>query len=576
MQNMPIGQYMKSKGYITEETLQTAVSLLDSEKYEGYKLGELLVAEGFIEIEMLGEYMGIPTINVLKLLQYIDTNIFDKMDKDYLLQKRFLPFRKDKEGFLVVAMVNVQSKSERNEITQYLMAKQIISNHRQVKFYLSTLFMISQAIDYTARREEIAESKMSDAEREAKYVETLPEEERPRYYYFQVIANAIKNNVSDIHLDPYDEELYVRYRIDGVLTSNPVYKLPKRLYHQPIFAIIKTAAELNVAEKRKPQGGSITFETEDKQYSSDLRVSFLNTVRGEKCVIRLLPKSSNIKKISDLGFTDEQKEKINYLANRPKGMVLVTGPTGSGKTTSLYAILQSINDGTRNIMTAEDPVEMYIEGIHQVKVNKDIDFTFDAILREFLRQDPEVLLVGEIRDYETAKIASQAAETGHLVFSTLHTNNALETINRLVNMGIPIYLLNASLNAVIAQRLVRRLCPICRVKKPLTKSQKLYIEEKVKQSPNKVTQDYLTHQYFAHNPEGCPNCNEGYKGRLAVYEILLFNDTLKNIVSRSTNIDIIELTREAIADGHELMYVDALKKARQGATSIEEIMKIVE
>jgi type IV pilus assembly protein PilB len=572
-----IGEYLLEKKLISEGDLQRCIDLLEGDpKYVGYKLGEVCLEEGYITLEILGEFLKQPVLDIIQLHKYIDTTTFDALDKDILLSKNFIPYRKDAQGLLSVCMVNIQSRNERNEIIQYLTSKHIIDNGRQVSFFLSTFSMITHVIDITSRRHEIAESALSDAEKEQKYAESLPDEERPRYYFDKILTKAIKNRASDIHIEPLDDILVIRYRVHGALTTKPVYVLPKRQYLQPILAIIKTKAELNVAEKRMPQGGSINYENEEENAIADLRVSFLNTVRGEKCVIRILPKSDNIMRIDDLNLNTEQKDKLLYLAEKPKGMVLVTGPTGSGKTTTLYAVLQSINKGDRNIMTAEDPVEMYIEGLHQVQVNKNIEFTFNVILREFLRQDPDVLLIGEIRDYETAHIATQASETGHLVFSTLHTNSGVETINRLVNMGVPVYLLNAALSAVVAQRLVRTLCPHCKKKAKINEKHKMYIDEKMAQSPTKVDNSYLDDVYYTANPEGCSMCIEGHSGRLAVYEILIFSDKLKHIISSSANVDVIELTKAAIEEGHELMYVDGLRKARSGRVSLDELIRVVE
>lgn len=571
-----IGQFLKEKNAVTEEQIQKCLELAKTAKYEGYKLGEIMVAEELIPISLLGEYLNQPTMDIMKEAKTLDVTIFDALDKEFMLKKKFVTHRKDKTGKLAVCMVNIQSRNERNEISQYLVSKGVVSNFREINFYLSTLNMIEYVVDIVSRRHEIAEQSLSEEERELKYVQTLPEEERPRYFFDRIITKAILNRASDIHIEPLDEVVSIRIRVDGVLTKKAMYTLPKKQFHQPILAIIKTKAELNVAEKRMPQGGSINYVNEEKDIYADLRVSFLNTVRGEKCVIRILPQKDNIMTIDDIGLSDEQRNKMILLAEKPKGMILVTGPTGSGKSTTLYSLLQHINDGTRNVMTAEDPVEMYIEGIHQVQVNKDIEFTFAVILREFLRQDPDVLMVGEIRDYETAHIASQAAETGHLVLSTLHTNSGVETINRLINIGIPVYLLNASLIAVIAQRLVRKLCPYCRVPQDITPKQRIYLEEKVKESPIHVDESFLHHKYYTNNTEGCPYCVEGFRGRAAIYEILMFDNTLKNIISQSEHVDVIQLKNAAIENGHELMYVDGLRKAKDGITSLDELIRMVE
>ncbi len=370
-----------------------------------------------------------------------------------------------------------------------------------------------------------------------------------------ILLDAIKKGASDIHVEPYEKEFRVRFRIDGVLYE--VMKPPMKL-RAAMISRLKIMSHLDISERRLPQDGRIKLRL-GKGKEMDFRVSVCPTLFGEKVVLRLLDKSNLQLDMTKLGFEEKQMKDFLEAIDRPYGMVLVTGPTGSGKTTTLYSALQRLNEVAWNISTAEDPVEFNFFGINQVQMHEDIGLNFAAALRSFLRQDPDIIMVGEIRDFETAEIAVKAALTGHLVLSTLHTNDAPGTISRLLNMGIEPFLVTASLNAVIAQRLCRRLCPDC--KAPAA------VDEQALLDAGFPADQIGSFQAF--DKVGCKNCNDrGFKGRVAVYEVMPMWDGLKELVINGAS--TAELKQEAIRLGFQTLRMSALNKVREGTTTLAE------
>jgi len=375
-----------------------------------------------------------------------------------------------------------------------------------------------------------------------------------------VLFQAVKDRASDVHIEPFERELVVRYRIDGVL-----YKVlaPPKALHAPITSRVKVMAGLDIAEKRLPQDGRIRIKIAGKDI--DIRVSVLPTGFGERVVMRLLDKTAVVLRLEDLGLGDDALATFKKLITRPHGILLVTGPTGSGKTTTLYSALTRINSEDINIITVEDPIEYQIKGIGQIHVNPKIDLTFAAGLRSILRQDPDVIMVGEIRDLETAEIAIQASLTGHLVFSTLHTNDAAGAVTRLVEMGIEPFLVTSSVVAILAQRLVRVLCKDCRV--PYTPD-----DEELRELG--LTRKSLENGVL-YSPAGCSKCkNTGYRGRLGIYELLTVSDNVRNMVMRGAN--ATEVKNAAIAGGMLTLRHDGAQKAARGITSAEEVIRVTQ
>jgi type IV pilus assembly protein PilB len=373
--------------------------------------------------------------------------------------------------------------------------------------------------------------------------------------------SAIQKGASDIHIEPYEKEFRVRYRIDGILYN--IMSPPMKL-RDAITSRIKIMAKLDIAEKRLPQDGRIKIRFSDNGHSKDIdfRVSCLPTLFGEKIVMRLLDKDKLMLDMTKLGFESESLSRFEAAIQKPWGMVLVTGPTGSGKTNTLYSSIARINTPETNIMTAEDPVEFNLPGINQVQVRENIGLNFAAALRSFLRQDPNIILVGEIRDFETAEIAVKAALTGHLVLSTLHTNDAPSTINRLMNMGIEPFLVASSVNLICAQRLVRRICTGCKTDHPLPAQALQQAGFSAEDAKSVVPK----------KGKGCEKCNHtGYKGRVGLYEVMDITDELRELVLVGAS--GLELRRKAIEDGMLTLRASGLRKVKDGLTTIEEVAR---
>ncbi|RZF87958.1 type IV-A pilus assembly ATPase PilB [Pseudoalteromonas sp. CO325X] len=377
-------------------------------------------------------------------------------------------------------------------------------------------------------------------------------------YINKILMDAIKRGASDLHFEPYEKRYRIRFRVDGVLheIASPPINLESR-----IAARIKVMSHMDLAEKRKPQDGRIKLKINAKK-SIDFRVSTLPTLWGEKIVMRILDSSSAMLGIDILGYEPKQKQLYLDALAQPQGMILVTGPTGSGKTVSLYTGLNILNTTERNISTAEDPVEINLEGINQVQISAKSDMTFANALRAFLRQDPDIVMVGEIRDLETAEISIKAAQTGHLVLSTLHTNSAPETLTRLMNMGVPSYNIASSVSLIIAQRLARRLCKHCKEPEQLPQ------EELLKQG---FTHEQLS-DLTVYKPVGCDDCTEGYKGRVGIYEVMPITPKIAEIIMRGGN--SLEIAEVAAQEGVNDLRKSGLQKVAQGVTSLVEVNRV--
>jgi len=374
-----------------------------------------------------------------------------------------------------------------------------------------------------------------------------------------ILQKAVESRASDVHIEPFEQSLKVRLRIDGVLQD---IDSPPVASTAAVLSRIKIMAKLNIAERRLPQDGRIKLQMIGKEL--DLRVSTIPTLHGESVVIRLLDKENAVLDFETLGFVGKQAERFMEVLAQPHGILLITGPTGSGKSTSLYAALKTLNTSERKIITVEDPVEYQLEGINQIQAKPQIGLTFASALRSIVRQDPDVIMIGEMRDLETAKIAVQSALTGHLVLSTLHTNDAAAGVTRLQDMGLEEYLLSSTINGILAQRLVRRLCPHCKQAHPASDT---LIEEM------KLRQWQPTGEILLHKPVGCPTCNGiGYKGRLAIIEFLTMTDTIRKQIMKHEEAFVIQQT--AIQEGMQTMYEDGVGKALQGITTLEEVLRV--
>lgn len=373
-----------------------------------------------------------------------------------------------------------------------------------------------------------------------------------------VIIDAINKNASDIHFDPHEDFLKIRIRIDGDLQD---YSIVDNKYKRNLITRVKLLSGMNITESRLPQDGAIKSSINGKDL--DLRVSSLPTNLGEKVVIRILDYTMSFEGLEKLGFSKENYERILKMLANPNGIILVTGATGSGKSTTVYSMLQKLNKEETNIITVEDPVEMNIEGVNQIQVNSEIGLDFANVLRSILRQDPNIILIGEIRDSETAKIAIRASITGHLVLSTLHTNNSLNTIERLLDMDVERYLLSSSLKGIISQNLAKRLCPYCKKKRPTNDMEKQIFKKSLGLEVNEI-----------YTPVGCDKCHKGYKGRIAVQEVLYITEEIRNAINEGISRE--ELHKMIYKEGTLTIFQDGLIKVLDGITTIEEVFRIVD
>ena len=376
-----------------------------------------------------------------------------------------------------------------------------------------------------------------------------------------IIIYAVSKRASDIHFDPFEEGIKVRLRIDGVLQDHTIVQ---KAFQRNLITRIKLISNMNITESRLPQDGAIKGNING--IDLDMRVSSLATNLGEKIVIRILDYTQSANGLESLGFSSDNLDKIKKMISVPNGIVLVTGATGSGKSTTVYTMLQTLNTTDTNIITVEDPIEMNIEGINQVQVNADIGLTFGRVLRSILRQDPNIILIGEIRDSETAQIAVRASITGHLVFSTIHTNNSLTTIERLLDMDVERYLLSSALTGIVSQKLARRLCPKCKKLRPTTTYEKIAFKKALNKDVNEIYDVGDTH---------CPDCRNGYAGRIAIQEVLLIDDFLRDAINDET-LPREELRHLVYTSDVTTLLQDGLNKVLEGITSFNEIYKLIE
>mgnify|MGYP003306020982 CR=1 FL=1 len=550
-----IGDVLLETGIITEEQLQTALQL---QKGTGRKLGETLVDEGFVSEDQiahaLSEQLHMDIIDLQNV--NISQDILSLVSPTVLKKNKVIPFEyaKDNANVLRVAMADPMDMFAMDDIT-------IITN-LQVEPVISTNRSIMLALDryYGQGDTEALEKYAKEKENQLEENDDIYSEDINNSPIVQLVRSMIEQAVlqraSDIHIEPMERQLRVRYRIDGTLYEKATYStklLPA------MSARIKIIGGMDITEKRKPQDGRITQVVNRMEY--DIRVSIIPTVFGEKIVMRIASKNALTRDKAQLGLNEKDLKLFDHILKNPHGIILVTGPTGSGKSTTLYTALNELNTSQVNIITVEDPVEANLDGVNQIQVNPKANLTFASALRSILRQDPDIIMVGEIRDQETAQIAVQASITGHLVVSTLHTNSAASTITRLIDMGIDSYLIADSMVGVIAQRLVRRLCPACRKKRLATEEEKKIL----KRSAAEKTEVY--------EPVGCGRCdNTGYKGRIGVYEIMEVTPKLKTIISKGGDAD--DIKNQALKEGMYTLRMSATELVLDGTTSYSEMMKV--
>lgn len=551
-----LGDVLVQNGVITEEDLQRG---LERQKGSGRKLGETLVDEGITTEENIARalsnqfhYDMVDLSNV-----EIPQEILELVPANVLKKHRAIPFEysPDNMNVLRVAMadpMDIGAMDDINIITN-LQVEPVVATTGSVMLAIDRYY--GQAEVNSALEEYTREKESQMIEQEDMYSEDV--NNSPIVQLVKgMIDQAVRQRASDIHIEPMEKQVRIRYRIDGALYEKSVYSI--RLL-PAIVARIKIIGGMDISEKRKPQDGRITQVVDRKEF--DIRVSILPTVYGEKIVMRLTSKNALTREKSQLGLKPEELKKFDHILRHPHGILLVTGPTGSGKSTTLYTALSELNKEDVNIITVEDPVEANIDGINQVQVNNKANLTFASALRSILRQDPDIIMIGEIRDQETASIAVQASITGHLVVSTLHTNSAASTITRLADMGIEPYLIADATIGVIAQRLVRRLCPEC-------KRQKKADAEELEMLQLEPDADVTIYE-----PCGCSRCEgTGFKGRIGVYEIMEVTQPLKTIISKGGTAE--DIKNRALEEGMNTLRMSATKYVLEGITSVQEMMRV--
>ena len=541
--------YLKDKQILNDEEVNELLTKTEADKTR--VIDEL--ADNYLKEEALyqnlAEFLGLELRNIQ--ITELDMNLISKFPREKLIINKFFPLF-ETENEITFAIVDPLCLEEINELKiysskvfRYLLA--LPSKMETLVNYLNNKIKQTDVLENYSDSDDAITTAVGTGDETSAPIITLCD---------SIIKDAVSRKASDIHIEPFEDEVYVRYRIDGKLVL--INKLKLTIY-PPLVARFKIMSEINIAERRLPQDGKIYQTINGNQY--DFRVSTMPTIHGEKLVIRIFNKTLNTNDMSLLGLNESQKKTIIDTITRPHGIILLTGPTGSGKSTSLYAFLRYLNHEDTNIITVEDPVENQINGINQVQVNNKANLTFSNVLRAILRQDPNIIMIGEIRDEETAQIATRAAITGHLVFSTLHTNSAAGVVSRLIDMGIEPYLVADSLLCSISQRLVRKLCPNCKEEHETTLGEMamLGINE-----PKKI-----------YKPKGCPLCSHtGYLGRTGVFEILPIDSRVRDIIMSKTYTS--EKLHNAVKTYIPSIIDDARDKVLDGTTSLEEYESLIE
>ncbi len=558
-----LGQLLVWNNIITEEQLNEALKY-QKNSGENLKLGSILVNKGYVSESTLYKFLskqyGIGLVDLYSM--DIPKEVINKIPAQLALKHNIIPVS-IKDGKIKVATSDPSNIFALDDVrfATGLKVIPVLATEDAIKdaiskYYGSSSDKLDSILKDISTTTDV--SLVNDTEQETDISDLKSQSSKEPIVNLAnlIISNAVEDKASDIHIEPYENNLRVRYRLDGELQT--VMNLNKSVA-PALVSRLKIISKLDISEKRLAQDGNIRLNIDNK--SIDFRVSTLPTIFGEKVVLRILDKSNVMVNLEELGFEQYDLERYMHALQSPYGMILVSGPTGSGKTTTLYASLNKINKEDVNIMTVEDPVEYNLNGINQVMVKEDIGLTFANVLRAFLRQDPDIIMVGEIRDSETAEIAIRSALTGHLVLSTIHTNDAPSTIMRLEDMGIEKYLIVSSVILILAQRLVRKICPYCK--------------EKVDIPPNALEELGFSSEdaknVTIYKGRGCSRCNNtGYKGRVAIYEIIPISDQIRNMILKGASLS--EIREQAIKEGTSTLRNSGLKKIKEGITTIEEVM----
>lgn len=565
-----IGEMLVQAGIIKKEDLEKA---LERQKETGKRLGSTLVEMGLIDektlVKFLAKQLGVPPVD-LSTLKTIPQDVLSLIPAEMAYRYQILPLGR-KGNILFIAMVDPTNIAVIEEIKfstgleiSPAIALESALNQALRKFYpemetiITSTHVEEEEDEIGAVVEDVEFMEIETEEERVEDLKRLGEDTTVTKLVNHIIFQAVKMGASDIHIEPYERILRVRYRIDGVLRE---VMTPPYFMKAGIVSRIKLLSDMDIAERRKPQDGRINMKVDNRII--DFRVSVIPTVYGEKVVMRILDKTGLQLDLTKLGFEPDDLEKFERAIRSPYGIILVTGPTGSGKTTTLYSALSTINTPDKQILTVEDPVEYNIEGINQVQVNREVGLDFAEALRAFLRQSPDVILVGEIRDHETAEIAIRAALTGHLVFSTVHTNDAPTTVDRLVDLGIKPYLIASAVILIQAQRLVRKICKNC--------IEEVEYDKKIIKELG-VSDELLKDMKF-YKGKGCEVCGRtGYKGRIAIFEVMPITPKLRELILQGASSD--EIREAAREEGMRTLREDGIVKIKKGITTVEEVLRI--
>jgi general secretion pathway protein E len=558
-----LGEILKEICSFSEEIFEEA---LEIQRREGGRIGEILIQKGVIgEGDLLkarGIQFGLSLWSTIST-EDMDTNFTEHIPIQFLKKYKMVPVVRSDGTYIAVNDPTLfQPLDDLHTILGWDGVETVLAP------YSAILSAINFAYDMSSDSAEQVIQDMRDEDRDM-IISAVEEtgdllddtSDAPVIKLVNLmLSQAVKARASDIHIEPYQNRIKIRHRVDGILYD--MLSPPKHV-QSTLISRIKIMAKLNIAEKRLPQDGRIEIKIGDKNV--DIRVSTIPTAFGERVVLRLLDKSNVLLKVSDLGMSEERLKIFNELITSAHGIILVTGPTGSGKTTTLYAALSSLNNPDINIITIEDPIEYQIEGIGQIQVNPKIDITFANGLRSIVRQDPDVILVGEIRDLETAEIAIQAALTGHLVFSTLHTNDSASAVTRLIDMGIEPFLVTSSVIGILAQRLVRNVCNVCKEE---------YIPDEESLENIGITPEMSSGKKI-YKGKGCQDClNTGYKGRTGIFELMILDDAIKSLILKTSDSNAIK--KKAVNQGMVTLRQDGALKVLSGITTVEEILRITQ
>lgn len=554
-----LGEILVERGTLDVSNLERALRLQESDRNE--RIGALLVRAGFAAERDVADALAEQLcLSVVALTEYPELPVLEeRVASRFIKESRALPIQEDDDQ-LVLAMVD--------PLDEYVLSAFRMVTQRKVMPRLAIPSELEVAYERlygsgkTSMDQIVGEVETRDREVENEDLAQLKElaSEAPIIRLVSlIISHALEARASDIHIEPFENRLIVRYRVDGVMHE---VESPPRRFSAAVISRIKIMASLDIAERRLPQDGRIKLRLQGKEI--DLRVSTVPTMHGESVVMRILDKSGTALDFATLGFDSAVLDRFHQVLMQPHGIVLVTGPTGSGKTTTLYTALDKLNKPDIKILTVEDPVEYQMEGINQIQVKPQIGLTFANALRSIVRQDPDVIMIGEIRDLETAQIAVQSALTGHMVLSTLHTNDAASTVNRLLDMGMDDYLLTSTVNGILAQRLVRTLCVHCRQPHPALPEVVLEMKLERYTDARPIT---------LYRSVGCPECGgTGFSGRVSIVELLTMSDPIRGMVMR--HVTAGEVRQQAILEGMQTMYENGLCKAVAGVTTIEEVLRV--